>query len=567
MERNGSATPDAQLRIRIGLHVGDVVIQHQRPIGDVLNIAARIEPLAEPGGICVSEDVARQVHNKVNALFISMGKPDLKNIRVPLEIFRVSPTDSTTFPQYQEALFARNTKSIAVLPFANLSPDPENEYFSDGLTDDIITQLSRLSELKVISRTSVMQYKKTEKNAREIGRELGVTSILEGSVRRAGTRVRIAAQLIHAQTDAHQWAEIYDRELTDIFAIQSDVAQQIAKTLQATILPAEQKQLERTPTQNVEAYHFYLHGRYFFEKRTAESLEKALEFFERAIAQDSRYALAYSGVADSYDLLANYGIMPSKEAFAKAQTAAHRALQLDESLAEAHASLAVIKSDYEWDWVGAEREFKRAIELNPGYARAHQWYAVHLAMLGRHADAQREIERAQELDPLSLTIIVNRGVCSFLKRDYEDSIQALNKTLELDKNFAPARTYLSWAYAQRKMYDEAVAQTLASLSLGGEKTEFLHRLAEAYQSLGWSGFLRKRIELMNCKEESRIERPVIVAGIYAQLGEIDLAFEWLERAYECRDSTLCYIKTHAAFDVLRSDMRFAALLKKIGFAQ
>ncbi len=562
-ERNTTASPEAQIRLRIGLHVGDVMVQHNRPIGDVLNIASRIEQLAEPNGICISEDVARQIHNKVEATLISLGRPELKNVQVPLEIYRVAPLGAGA-TRHENKLFAPNPKSIVVLPFVNLSPDPENEYFSDGLTDDIITHLSRLSDLKVISRTSAMQYKKTSKSAREIGRELGVTTILEGSVRRAGTRVRTTAQLIHAHTDVHLWAETYDRDLTDIFAIQSDVAHQIATALQATILPAEQKRLERKPTQNLEAYHFYLHGRYFFEKRTPEGLRKALEFFERAIEQDPRYALAYSGIADSYDMLSNYGVMPSKEAFAKAKIAAQRALDLDESLAEAHASLAVIKSDYEWDWEGAEREFKRAIELKPGYARARQWYAIHLAILGRHQEALHEIKRALELDPLALTINVNAGVCAFLRHDYDEAIQVLCKTVELDKTFAPAPLYLTWAYSQKKMYDEAVAQSLAYSALGGEKSEALHSLTEAYRASGWEGFLRKRIEFLTQKEESRIERPVLVAGTYAQLADRDQAFYWLERAYEQRDSTLVYIKTHPAFDSMRSDARFTELLKKIG---
>jgi tetratricopeptide (TPR) repeat protein len=410
-----------------------------------------------------------------------------------------------------------------------------------------------------------MQYKKTTKMSRLIGHELGVATILEGSVRRAGTRVRIVAQLINAQTDAHLWAEAYDRELTDIFAIQSDVARQIATALKARISPSEQERLQQKPTLNLEAYNLYLQGRYFFEKRIEVTLKKALALFEEAIQKDPQYALAYTGIADTYGLLSNYGVLPSQEAFKKATEAAQKAIEIDGTLAEAQTSLAVIKSDYEWDWVGAERYFVRAIEMNPGYARARQWYALYLAITGRHDRALREIRRAQELDPLSLSIQASVGLCFLLSKNYAEAINALLKTVELDVNFAPAYLYLAWAYGQKRMYEQAVEASLQYLSLDGQSSETLESLQEAFKTSGWQGYLRARIDVLTRQgTRSRYDRPVTIAGTYLLLGEKDQALAWLEKAYEQRDSTLGFIKTHPVFEELHSDVRFIQLLRKMG---
>ncbi|MEA2554630.1 MAG: adenylate cyclase, partial [Fimbriimonadaceae bacterium] len=466
-----------QTQARIGIHLGDVVVRGDDVLGDGVNVASRIEKIAEPGGICVSEDVVRQVQRRVPATFQSLGLQRLKNLDTPVELFRV--VSSTSAPSA-----VPDRRSIAVLPFTNMSADAENEFFSDGLTEDIIAQLSRISALKVISRTSVMQYKATVKNLRDIGRELGVSTILEGSVRKAGSQVRITAQLIDAKTDEHLWTETYDRELSDIFAVQSDVAQKIAEALRAKITASEQERIRRKPTENMEAYQWYLQGRVHLGKRTEESLRKAIGFFERAIATDPLYALAYTGLADAYIFMSLLEFMPPREAFPKARTAAEKALEIDPSLAEAHASLGLVRFQFDWDWPQAEKELTRAIELNPNYATAHHFFADYLKGMGRFDEALVQIREAQELDPLSLAISSGVGHVLYLSRNYDQAIDAYRHTLELDPKFVQARLWFGRPFLQKGRFEEAISELQQAVDLSGGSTISLAVLAHAHAAAG-----------------------------------------------------------------------------------
>jgi serine/threonine protein kinase/Flp pilus assembly protein TadD len=359
-----------------------------------------------------------------------------------------------------------NHKSIAVLPFQNLSDSKEDEYFSDGITDDIIAQLSKISDLKVISRTSVMQYKGTSKNIRQIGKELDVGTVLEGSVRHAGNQVRIVAQLIDAKNEGHLWADTYDKEMIQIFAVQSDVAQKIAAVMQAKLSITDKSRIEKKQTENTDAYQLYLKGRFYWNKRRLDDVETAIEFFRQAIEKDPTYALAYAGLASAYVVIPSYGIPPA-EWFAKAERTAVKALEIDSSLAETYTVLGEIAQDHYHDWPGAIKYFRRAIYLDPSYPTAHQWYSNTLMYLARLDEALAEIKKAQSLDPLSLIINNNMGEVLYLMRQYDEAIEQFKNTMALDPNFPWSHLDLALVYEMQGRFDEAIAESKIAENLAG----------------------------------------------------------------------------------------------------
>jgi len=364
-------------------------------------------------------------------------------------------------------------QSLVVLPLKNLSGDPEQEYFADGMTDALIANLGQISALRVISRTSAMHFKGTEKSIPEIARQLNVDAAVEGSVLRAGDRVRITAQLIHGSTDSHLWVHSYERELHDILALQSEVTQAIANEVRAALTAGERAQLTDRPQVAAETYQSYLKGRYFWNKRTEAGFHKAIEYFQQAIDRDPNCALAYAGLSDTYICLANYGIVQPKEGFSKAKAAATTALEIDDTLAEAHASLGEIKYEHDWDWPGADREYRRAMALNPGYATARQWYATFLWTLGRSEEALAEIRRAQELDPLSSIIHTNAGFMFYDARQPAQAAEECRKALELDPDFAVAHWALGMIYAQMGRHEEAIAELKRGSALTESAPEYV----------------------------------------------------------------------------------------------
>ena len=454
-------------------------------------------------------------------------------------------------------------RSIAVLPLENLSGDPSQEYFVDGMTDELITELAQISSLKVISRTSVMRYKGTQKSSRQIAGELGVDGLIEGSMLREGDRVRITVQLVHAPTDRHLWAKSYERDLRDVLALESDVAQAIAREIHIKVMPEEQTLLANMRPVNPQAHELYLKGRYEWDKRTSEGLRKALEYFQRAIDLDPSYALAYAGLADCYDVLGNNGFLPYKETFPKAKAAAVQALASDGSLAEAHTSLALALQEYDWDWASAEREFRRAIELNPGYAGAHHWYALFLLTQGQPSRAIAEIERARELDPLSIRINVNVGPVLIVARQYDRAIVELQKALELEPDDVGVHMELGTAYLQKGIYPEALAEIQKGVSLAHSSIPSAY-LAYAY-ALAGQRMQALRI-LTDLKERAgRIYvRPSGIAVIYIGLGEKEKALAILEKEYLERNLPVAKLAAHPMYDPLRSDPRFQDLLRRIG---
>ena len=458
-------------------------------------------------------------------------------------------------------------RSLAVLPLDNLSGDASQNYFADGMTDELITDLAQISALRVISRTSVMVYKGARKPLPQIARELNVDAVVEGTVLRAGNQVRITAQLIEASTDKHLWSRSYEGDMRDTLTLQKEVASAIADQIRINLTPQEQAALKNVKVVNPEAYESYLKGRYFWNKRTADGLRVALAYFNEAIEEDPKYAPAYSGLADTYALLGDwqYAVMTPKEAFPKAKAAAIKALELDSALGEAHNSLAFVLDGFDWDLESGGKEFRRAIELNPGYATAHHWYAWHLSLLGRYDEAIAEMKQAENLDPLSLIINADLAELLVLAHSYDESIQQSRKTIEMDPNFALAHNQLAQAYLQKRMYDEAVAEMQKAVQLSGNSPTCIANLARAYVESGKKSEAVKLLSDLKKRSNPRYSNASEIAVIYASLGDKDQAMTWLEKGYDERFNPGVLLRP--GFDPLRSDPRFQQLAHRVGLAE
>jgi TolB-like protein len=459
-------------------------------------------------------------------------------------------------------------QSLAVLPLANLSGDPEQEYFADGMTDELITNLSKISALRVISRTSVMTYKNAKKPLPQIARELNVDAVLEGSVLRSGDRVRITAQLLHAPTDRHLWAQSYERDLRDVLALQSEVAQAVAREIKIVVSSQEQTRLASARPINASAQEAYLKGRFFFNKLTKEDLLKAIEYAQQAVEIDPDYAAAYGLLASSYweSSKTGFGDLPDREAAQKTRAAAMKALEIDETLAEAHVGLGSVLDRNDWDWAGAEREFKRAIELNPSFGRAHAMYAWDLMFVGRHDESIREAKRALELDPFSgHTYLTLAATHYYNKRQYDQSLEYAKRWIEMFPNSPSAYHWLANDYEAKGMYDEAIAARQRRMSLRGGKAEDVAALGHAYKVGGIRGVWRWDLERLKERSAREEVSPGGFAELYALLGEKDKAFEWLEKGYQQRDNEMAFIKAGPWYDNLRADPRFQDLLRRMNF--
>jgi TolB-like protein/Tfp pilus assembly protein PilF len=460
---------------------------------------------------------------------------------------------------------APRIESLAVLPLENLMGDPAQEYFVDGMTEALITELAQISALRVISRTSVMQYKAARKPLPQIAKELNVDAVVEGSVQRSGDRVQITVQLIQAPTDRHLWAKPYERELRDVLVLQREVASAIANEIKIKVTPQEQAQLARARPVSPEAHEAYLRGRYYWNLRTEDGLKRGIEYFLQAIEKDPGYALAYAGLADSYAVMSGWNLMAPKEGYPRAKAAAFKALEMDETLAEAHASLGDARYVYDWDWVGAEKEYKRAIELNPGYATAHQWYAEYLSRMGRHNEAIAELKRAQELDPLSLMINAIGGWIFVCARRYGEAIAQCRRTLELNAGFYPAHGNLGRVYEQEKLYDEAISEYQKAKALEAGNPFLAADLARGYAAAGRKTEALKIISNLRELSKRRYVSPYKVAQIYVALRDFDQACAWLEKAYDEHSYDLTGAKVDPTLDRLRSDPRFQDLLRRMNF--
>ena len=461
-------------------------------------------------------------------------------------------------------------ESVAVMPFVNVSGDPEMEYLAEGLTESIIRNLSQSANVRVMSRTSVFRYKGKVIDPQTIGRELGVRSVLVSRLELRGNEIRINVELVDAQDNRVLWAGRYDRKLSEILQVQSEISGAVSDKLRPLSTGADRKRFDKRYTENADAYQAYLKGRYWWNKRTEQGFKKGIEYFNQAIALDSNYALAYSGLADCYALLSPSALPTSNGIYFTAKAAAAKALEIDDQLAEAHTSLAHITWLYEWDWATAEKSFRRAIELNPNYATAHQWYAVYLSAMGRHEEALREVKRALELDPVSLPIIRDVSRCFYHARRYDEAISQYMKLFELEPNHHRLNSWLEMSYEQKGFFDQAIELRLKAMTVIGVKPERIAALKKAYAESGWQGYWRKEVEFSEGRirtKERYVDISYNMARAYARLGENDRALHLLEKAFDEHSDHLVLLKVDPIFDRLRSDPRLIDLLRRVGLPQ
>ena len=551
--------------LRIGIHTGDVMVEEDNIYGDGVNIASRLESFAVPGSIFISGKVHDDIKNQKDIQTVSLGKYALKNVKEQIEIFAIS-NPGIVIPEVH-SLKGKGEKilqkSILVLPFVNMSTDPEQEYFSDGLTEQLITNLSGIKDMRVISRTTSMQYKATKKDTKTIGREAGVSYIMEGSVRKYGKDIRITAQFIDANQDTHLWAETYRGTIEDIFDIQENVSSKIVEALRMQLTREEKKTLQKRFTENSEAYQLYLQGRYFWGRRNEEGLKTATRFFEKALEKDPNNAKAWAGLADTYSLMGEYTNISRRELFPKQKAAVNRALEIDSHLAEAHISLAISLMLNEWDWINSEKEFLIGIELNPNYATGHHWFAEWLLFNGNFDEAFREISLAVDLDPVSQGILKDKGIHFYYNRQYDEAIDMAMRTLELDPSFAPVYRLLSLAYQGKGLFNKAIAENQRWGEITGNKVKTEVALVQIYAASGLKEEAKKLIDHIEMDKLGGNDYRGM-ATVYTALGEKDMAFNWLEKSYEKREESLCSLKVDHKMDSLRSDPRFNDLLKRIG---
>jgi adenylate cyclase len=572
-EYNITLPEQRRVRLRIGVHLGDVIDSLGDISGDAVNVASRINHLADDGGVCLTRQVYDHVQNKFELALKSLGPTSLRNVSLPVEVYRMQmPWDEGRTGQPT----VLDKKRIAVLPFANMSPDPADEYFADGLTEELISKLSLVNGLKVIARTSIMNYKKKEKQISEIGTELGVGSIVEGSFRKVGNKIRVTTQLIDVRDDQHVWAQSYDRNLDDVFAVQIDIAKQVSDALKVKILEAEIDSIDRKPTESTKAYSLYLRGRYHFNRRGVEDIVKASEYFAQAVREDEKFAPGCVGLADCYLLLSNFEI-DSGTNLQKAKTMAAKALELDVHLAEAHATRGLILT-HEFRLHEAEEEFRKAIELKPGYAPAHHWYFRLLLGRSRWDEALKQIERAVELDPFSQIISLNHAHYYRRRRDYDKALELYKKTAELDPNFAMAHFELAVIYGMMKRPTDMKREAKITIERGAREAKIAVGLSRrSYRRpvkvidvlVAYFEDDKERVRKMLPELEARFGEPLTIsasqaAGLHFYLGENEKAFEWLEKSYSRKEDDLLFIRTDEWFDGIRGDPRYQNLLKRIG---
>jgi eukaryotic-like serine/threonine-protein kinase len=525
----------------------------------LLNAILHDRPLSvvTPGGAPISPAIDVLVHTLLEKEPIRRPA----SAREVAEALRMA--DSAGAPA--SAPSSARIQSLVVLPLENLSGDPEQEYFTDGMTEELIADLAQIQALRVISRTSAMRYKKTQKTLQEIGRELHVEAVVEGSVRRHGDRVRITAQLIEVATDRHLWAKSYERDLRDVLALQGEVAQAIAQEIRIKLTPEEEARLARTHKVDPRAYEAYLRGRHHWNKRTDEGLLRSLEYFREAVDRDPAWATAYVGMADAYNVIGFFGTLPPGDSFPKAKAAALAALRIDDRLAEAHADLGYMQHYHEWDWEASDRSFRRALELNDGNGYIHLFYMNHLIATGRLDEAIREVERAYELDPLSMIINTARGWSRFFARDFDSAERYMRQLLEMEPDFSAARIWISAVYEMRGEFDKALAEATRAAELTGRGPWSLTALGRALARMGRANEAEVILREMWEVASRRYVSPYDLALVLEALGHHDQAMDQLERAFQGRANMLVLLCVDPRLDHLRDHPRWADLMQRMRF--
>jgi TolB-like protein/DNA-binding winged helix-turn-helix (wHTH) protein/Tfp pilus assembly protein PilF len=495
----------------------------------------------------------------------------LRLVTVALSIFAIVLAGAFAFRYLKRSSLATapsgQLTSLVVLPFENLSADKDQAYFADGMTDELIAHLAKIRSLRVISRTSSMEYKGAHKTLSQIARDLHVDSVVEGTVLRSGDRVRITAELVQVATDRHLWAETYESQLGDILTLQSHVASAIVNEIRVKLTPEDQVRLATTRQVSTQSYENYLKGRYYWNKRSQEGLTKAIDYFQLAIEQDPNYALAYAGLADCYSIIGSVivGTVPALEVAPKARAAALKSLELDNTLAEAQTSLATVRFNYDWDWNAAASGFRRAVELNPNYATAYQRNSLYLMSMGRTSESIAEMNRAHDLDPLSISTNFSLGWRLYLAREYDQAIEQLRNTIDMDPDFVLPHLVLGQAYEQKKMYDQAITELRRAVDISQSSPPAVAALARAYAVSGRTTEARKLLDQLMEQSKKRYVSPFYVAIVYAGLGENDQALDWIEKAYKDRSNAIVFAKVDPQLDTLRSTPRFQSLLHRLAF--
>ncbi len=557
-ERNSNLPPKEQIALRIGIHVGEVVENGTDILGDAVNVSSRIQPLAEPGGICISQQVYDHVRNKIDFKLEMLDATPLKNVNHQVNVYRILMHRK----QEPEDRIELDNLRIAVLPLKNMSPDPNDEYFADGMTEELIMALSGVRELTVIARTSIMQYKSTPKRASEIGRDLRTGTLIEGSVRKAANKVRITVQLIDAISEGHLWAQNYDRTMDDIFAIQSEIAEKVADALRIKLVGAEKKKLESRHTESVEGFTLYLKGRHFWNERNKAGLNKAIEYFQEAIKRDPNFALGYAGLADCYYVLRSNRISREEGEVMKTKELVLKAISLDDSIAEPHATLAMMLFYDEHNFKKADAEYRRAIELNPNYPTAHQWYAHFLLALRSLNEMMAEIRKAIELDPLSPIINTNMGDALYYSGNPEASLEYYSKALEISWEFLPAYYSQIQPLCYLKRFEDAIRRIdeFEKIANHPDQAKFYRAYVDAHR--GEKEKVRKVIA--EAEDKGGSVSLYFMALTCFVLGDVDKAFEFMEKAYERSEHELLNLAVDRELDDARSDPRYLSLISKIG---
>ncbi|HKC62811.1 MAG TPA: tetratricopeptide repeat protein, partial [Pyrinomonadaceae bacterium] len=569
-----------EVELRMGIHSGPVLrtidANHQSDVaGSGINLAQRVMDCGDAGHILLSQamaEVVREIGEREEHLD-DLGIAKVKH-GVEVHLFNLytdelgNPKRPSVLPQ--QTIFQRTSggvkpaaiDSLAVLPLENASADPGTEYLSDGITESIINTLSQLPQLKVMARATVFRYKGKQVDVQEISRELGVRAVMTGRVIQFGDNLIIKTELVDALDGSQLWGEQYKRKSADIFEVQEEISKEISEKLRIKLSGEEKKLLAKRYTDNTEAYRLYLQGRFCMSKMTKDALNNAIKYFQQAIAIDPEYALAYAGLADVYYSLSS-AHLPPNEAMPKARGAVEQALHIDDSLAEAHASLALVKGFYEWDWAGAESEYRRAIELNPGYASAHHWYGWSLALIGRLDEAIAEIKQASELDPLSLEINTDLGLSFLFAREFERAIEQFEKVIEMDPNFIWTHFFMGWAEEQRGNYRAAISEFQKTAQLD-DSPLIMAALGHTYAASGERDKALRVLEEMKELQKARHVSSYHFAIMHAALGDRDEALEWLAKSYNAREEALAWLKVDPRLDTLRTDPRFIALQRRVG---
>ena len=568
-----ACAPVEGLKLRIGIHQAEVVFENDDVFGDGVNIAARLQSIAPIGGICISEAVRNNIANRKEIKIRFIKEETLKHVKEPIRIYEVVIDVADTLHRpvrsgYNEAMKIIPAKSIAVLPFLNMSNDPEQEYFSDGMAEEILNSLSHLKDLKVAGRTSSFQFKGKDFDLREVGNKLGVGTVLEGSVRKQGNKLRITAQLINVEDGFHLWAEKYDRNMDDVFAIQDEIALAITENLKVILLEKEKAIITKSPTQNTEAYEFYLRGRFYLNKRF---LLQSLEQFKKAVEIDPGFAKAYAGLADAYIILGFYNFLPAKEVMPKAKVAADTAIQIDNSLCEPYCSLGMYYASYEWNWKEAKYNFLRSIQLNSRYVQSHVWFGhYYLSWIeGKFEEGIRHLNIAIELEPHNAMSYINKYAVVFTMGKFEEAFQIAKQGYEMDTDSLIGNRIMGFAYLYKKQYAEAIEYLEFASKLSNYAAFNQVDLINLYASIGSFEKARTIMEDLKIKlKEGKYVSSCIMSFASGFLGDIDEAINWLEKAYEEHDAYLCILRYYPWVSArLRQDSRFQSLINKMNFPE